>query len=98
MLQWQPEGGEGIPDEGLWTATNNANGGKATVLAHLLPGVLSALRYPMTILPGQDRGVLVAGGSGGVIAINTTTGTARAVISGRQITLLAGQVTVMPRS
>jgi hypothetical protein len=97
MLQWQPEAGEGIADEGLWTATDSADGGTATVLARLLPRVLAALRYPVTILPAQGRGVLVASGWGGVVAVNTTVGPARAVLGGRRITLLAGQVTVLTR-
>jgi hypothetical protein len=94
MLQWQPEEGEGIPDEGLWTATNNPNGGKRTVLAQLLPEVLSVLRYRLTLLPDQSQGVLVASGQGGVIAINTTTGTARTAINGTQVTLLPDEVRV----
>jgi hypothetical protein len=97
MLQWQPEQGAGMPDEGLWTATNYADGGKPTVLAHLLPGVLAVLHGPVTLVPGQRQGVLVASGRGGVIAINATTRPVSTVISGTQATLKPGEVRVTSR-
>jgi hypothetical protein len=37
-MQWQPQQGEDVPDEGLWTRTEVPGGGQPTVLARLLPG------------------------------------------------------------
>jgi hypothetical protein len=94
-LQWQPQWGEGIPDEGLWTATQFPSGGQPTVLAQLLPRVLAVLRYPTTLINGQSSGVLVARSQGGTIAVNTTSARTSARITGSSVTALApGQVTV----
>jgi hypothetical protein len=98
-LQWQPQWGEGIPDEGLWTATQFPGGGEPTVLAHLLPRVLAVLRYPTTLVDGQDPGVLVAKSAGGTIAVNTTSTGANAMVRGTSVTgtsatLAPGQVIV----
>ncbi len=86
-----------MSDEGLWTATYYANGGKPTVLAHLLPKVLEVLRYPVRLVSGQHTGVLVASGQGGAIAINTNTTSAIAVIGGTRTALKPGQVRVISR-
>jgi hypothetical protein len=94
MLQWQPEQGEGISGAGLWTATNNGNGGKPTILANLLPQVLEVLRYPVRLMSGQPIGVLVADGQGGSIAINVNPTSVTAMVSGVRTALEPGQVRV----
>ena len=98
-LQWQPQWGEGIPDEGLWSATQYSSGGQPTLLAHLLPRVLAVLRYPTTLVYGQPPGVLVAKSQGGTIVVNTTSAGANAVVRGTSVTgtsstLAPGQVIV----
>lgn len=93
-LQWQPQVGEGIADEGLWTSTRYPGGGRPTVLAKLLPSVLELLRDPISVVGGQRSGVLVARGGLGTIAINTTTARTAARLGNRQLTLEPGQVRV----
>ena len=93
-LQWQPQEGAGIPDEGLWTATTSSGGGQPTVLARLLPKVLAVLQGATAIVPGQPPGVLVAKGGLGTIAINTTNARASALIGKSRVALRPGQVRV----
>jgi hypothetical protein len=85
-LQWQPQWEEGVPDEGLWTATQSPTGGQPTPLAHVLPRVLAVLQYPTSLIYGQPRGVLVARSQGGTIALNTTSAEAKALITGTSVT------------
>jgi hypothetical protein len=93
-LQWQPQEGAGISDEGLWTATTLPGGGRPTVLARLLPKVLSVLQGAIAIAPGQGSGVLVAKGTRGTIAINTTNAPALALLGKSRVALKPGQVRV----
>jgi hypothetical protein len=93
-LQWQPQEGAGISDEGLWTATTFAGGGRPTVLAQLLPKVLAVLQGATAILPGEPSGVLVAKGRRGTIAINTTDARTSALIDKSHVPLTPGQVRV----
>jgi hypothetical protein len=93
-MQWQPEQGRGVPDEGLWTATDRAGGGRPTLLARLLPGVLGVLRYPLSVVTSPHAGVLVARGRGGTIAVNTTPVSVATVIEGNHVLLRPGQVRV----
>jgi len=97
-LQWQPQDGEGIPDEGLWTSTAFPSGGQPTVLARVLPRVLTVLIQPIALVSGQRSGVLVARGPGGTIAVNTTVATVTALINKRLVTLGPGQVRVTLRA
>ena len=97
-LQWQPQDGEGIPDEGLWTSTGFPSGGQPTILARILPGVLAVLIRPISLVSGQRSGVLVASGPGGTIAVNTTATTATALVNERLVTLGPGQVLVTLRA
>lgn len=94
-MQWQPQQGEGISDEGLWTATETASGGRPTVLAQVLPRVLEVLRRPVTAVPGQPPGVLVVSGASGTIAVNTTAGALSALVDGKRVPLPAGGVRVL---
>jgi hypothetical protein len=93
-MQWQPEQGHGVSDEGLWTATNQASGGRPTALARMLPGVLAILRYPLSVVLSPHAGVLVARGPGGTIAINTSSVPVAIVISRGRVLLGPGQVRV----
>jgi hypothetical protein len=93
-LQWQPQSGEGIGDEGLWTATQYPSGGQPTALAYLLPRVLAVLRYPTRLIPGQPPGVLAARSQGGAIAVNATSARAKALITRTPVALAPGQVIV----
>jgi hypothetical protein len=93
-MQWQPQQGEGFPDEGLWTSTNSPGGGRPTELARLLPRVLAVLRYPTIVVSGQSPGILAARSQGGAIAVNTTTAQATASIRGTVTVLPPGQVSV----
>jgi hypothetical protein len=93
-LQWQPQWGEGVPDEGLWTATQSPSGGQPTALAQLLPPVLAVLRYPTNLIYGQPPGVLAARSQGGTIAVNTTSAGTNALIAGASVALKPGQVIV----
>jgi hypothetical protein len=93
-LQWQPQQGAGMPDEGLWTATSAAQGGQPTVLARLLPRVLAVLRYPTTVVSGQRPGIFVASSRGGTIAINTTTARVSVRVKGTAAALRPGEVSV----
>ena len=83
-----------MPDEGLWTATDQPGGGRPTLLARTLPGVLAVLRYPLSVASPQ-AGVLVASGPGGTIAVNTTPVSVATVIKGIAVRLGPGQVRVM---
>jgi hypothetical protein len=91
-MQWQPQQGEGLPDEGLWTASGSELSGQPTVLAQILPRVLAVLAHQVSIVPGQPFGVLVAKGSGGTIALNTTDSATTAVVGGKPLSLQPGQV------
>jgi hypothetical protein len=93
-MQWQPEQGHGVTDEGLWTATNQAGGGRPTALARALPEVLAILRYPLSGVVSPHAGVLVARGPGGTIAVNTTDVPVAIVISRGRVLLGPGQVRV----
>jgi hypothetical protein len=94
-MQWQPQqGGSSLRDEGLWTATDSPGGGRPTVLAQILPAVLAALRYPVTIVTSQGPGVLVASGRSGTIAINTSAALGNAKVNGTSVPLGPGQVRV----
>lgn len=94
-MQWQPQQGGGIPDEGLWTTTKFSSGGQPTALARILPRVLAVLRDPVTVVPGQwSPGVLVTSGSAGTIAINTTTTSATALVNGTFVWLRPGDVRI----
>jgi len=90
-MQWL---GRSLPDEGLWTATDQSGGGRRTSLARVLPGVLSVLQYPLSGVASPHVGVLVAGGRGGTIAVNTTAVSVATVIKGSPVTLGPGQVLV----
>jgi hypothetical protein len=93
-MQWQPQqGGGSVPDEGLWTSTDNPGGGRPTVLAQILPAVLTVLRHPVTAV-SQRPGVLIASGRGGTIAINTSAASATAKVNGISVSLGPGQVRV----
>jgi hypothetical protein len=94
-MQWQPQqGGGGVHDEGLWTATDSPGGGRPTVLAQILPAVLTVLRHPVTVVASQRPGVLVASGRGGTIAINTNAAPATAKVNGTSVPIGPGQVRV----
>jgi hypothetical protein len=93
-MQWQPQQGAGVPDEGLWTSTGFPGGGRPTVLARLLPRILAVLRRPVAVIGGQRPGLLVASGAGGTIAVNTTSAPATAMVSGTPVSLGPGQVRV----
>jgi len=82
-----------VPDEGLWTSTGNPRGGRPTVLAQILPAVLTVLRHPVTVV-SQRPGVLIASGRGGTIAINTSAASATAKVNGISVSLGPGQVRV----
>ncbi len=97
-LEWQPQQDGELPDEGLWTATQDTGGGQPTVLARLLPAVLAVLRDQVAVVPGQPSGILVARGRAGTIAVNTTARTGTALIGGTSVTLGPGQVRVTPAS
>jgi hypothetical protein len=90
-MQWL---GRSLPDEGLWTATDQSGGGRPTSLARTLPGVLSVLRYPLRVVASPHAGVLVASGRGGTIAVNTTSVSVATMIKGNRVTLGPGQVRV----
>jgi hypothetical protein len=83
-----------VPDEGLWTAIDQPDGGRPTLLARILPRVLSVLRYPLSAVASPRAGVLVAGGRGGTIAVNTTPVSVATVIKGSRVMLRPGQVRV----
>ncbi|HEV2373506.1 MAG TPA: hypothetical protein VGS19_15195 [Streptosporangiaceae bacterium] len=92
-LQWQPEQGDGIPDEGLWTSTQYPGGGQPTVLAQLLPAASRVFRYQVGLIPGQPSGVIAGAGRGGAIAANTTSHPVTARLGGdRTVQLGPGQV------
>lgn len=93
-MQWQPQQQANWPDEGLWTSTLTPSGGQPTVLAKELPAVLRVLgSSTVSVLPDEPHGVLVAAGSGGVIAVNTTTTEATIHLgSGDSVKLPAGGV------
>jgi hypothetical protein len=55
---------------------------------------LSVLRYPLSVVTSPHVGVLVAGGRGGTIAVNTTSVSVATVIKGSPVTLGPGQVRV----
>jgi hypothetical protein len=94
-MQWQPQqGGGSVSDEGLWTGTDRPGGGRPTVLAQILPTVLTVLRYPVTIVASHQSQVLVASGGGGTIAINTSAASATATINGTSVSLGPGQVRI----
>jgi hypothetical protein len=95
-LEWQPQQDGELPDEGLWTATQDSGGGQPTVLARLLPAVLAVLRDRVAVVPDQPSGILVARGRAGAIAVNTTARTGTALIDGTSATLGPGQVRVTP--
>ena len=80
-LQWQPQQQVGW-DEGLWTSTDVPTGGKVTVLGNILPQVVHVLRSPVTILPGQPAGTLVATGALGTITVNLNGGASSVVVTG----------------
>lgn len=90
-MQWL---GKSVPDEGLWTATDQSGGGRPTALARLLPGVLPVLRYPLSAVVSPHAGVLVASGRGGTIAVNTTSVPVATVMNGNPVLLGPGQVRV----
>jgi hypothetical protein len=90
-MQWL---GRSLPDEGLWTATDQSGGGRPTSLARLLPRVLPVLRYPLSAVASPHVGVLVASGRGGTIAVNTTSVSVATVIHGNPVMLGPGQVRV----
>lgn len=95
-MQWQPQqGGGGVSDEGLWTATDSPGGGRPTALAQILPAVLAVLRHSVTIVGNQRPGVLVASGPGGTIALNTGTARTTAKVNETSVSLGPGQVRVI---
>jgi hypothetical protein len=91
-LQWAPQQGEGVPNEALWTSSGSALSGEPTTLAQILPGVLAVLAHQVSIVRGQPFGVLVARGSGGTIAVNTTDSATTALVGGKRLSLQPGQV------
>lgn len=95
-MQWQPQDQpvafKGLlhvwPDEGLWTPTNNPDGGQATDLANTLMKYLPTLRKRLSLVGGQPSGVLVAKTKNGdFIMVNTTSQTAKALIGNNRISL-----------
>jgi hypothetical protein len=97
-MQWQPQQQQDPPwpDEGLWTTTQAAGGGRPTPLSDLLPRALSILRRPTTVVPNQPPGVLVAKGDAGTLIVNTTTHATTARVAGTVITLNPAAVVVRP--
>ncbi len=93
-MQWQPQDQKGWSDIGLWTSTATASGGRATVLAQDLQAALPVLRHGVTISSDEPKGVLVATGPDGTVAVNTNTTNSPARVSGAMVTLQSGQVRV----
>jgi hypothetical protein len=90
-MQWL---GRSVSDEGLWTTIEQPGGGRPTPLAHVLPRVLSVLRYRLSVVASPHGGVLIARGRGGTIAVNTTSVSVATVIKGNPVMLGPGQVLV----
>jgi len=79
-MQWQPQQQTGW-DEGLWTTTLLLGGGLPTYLGTVLPQVLHVLSSPVTIVPGQPAGTLVATGALGTISVNLNGGATTVVVT-----------------
>lgn len=94
-LQWQPEGGADLVDEGLWTSTTQVGGGKPTILASLLAKVLPILQEPLVETAGEPAGVLVASSNAGFVALNTNGVRAVVVVNGARVSLSPGQVLLL---
>ncbi len=90
-MQWEPEEGHNINGAGLWTSTANPGGGQATPLAHLVPFMDAVLAKPVSLVPDQPTGVMVAQGPGGIIALNGSASAQTAQIGTTQIHLNSGQ-------
>jgi hypothetical protein len=82
-LQWQPQQSGGVADEGLWTSTRRAGGGRPTLLATLMRPILTVLSSPVSLVGKEPVGVLVAHSAGGTVAVNGTGSKTHAVIGGR---------------
>jgi hypothetical protein len=95
-MQWQPQEESNWPDEGLWTTTEAAGGGKRTALADDLLRVLPILKQPMTIISRQPRGVLAASEGSHLLLVNTNNASATSHIGRTSIPLGPGAVVVEP--
>jgi hypothetical protein len=80
-MQWNPQVLTNW-DEGLWTTAAYLYGGKSTVLAQELPGVLNVLAAPVTIVAGTPTGTLVATGADGTVTVTYSATTASVVVTG----------------
>lgn len=80
-MQWDPEDLAGW-DEGIWTASESVGGGQSTVLGQELPAVLAVLAAPVTLVPGEPAGTLVATGADGTVTVKVTTSGANVTVSG----------------
>ncbi len=72
-------------DEGLWISPLYPGGGQTTPLARELPAVLAVLASPVTLVPGQPAGTLVATGAGGTVTVTVSATSATVSVNGRQL-------------
>lgn len=86
-MQWQPQEQSNWPDQGLWTSTLNAGGGRPTLLADELQQVLPVLSGQVVLMAGEPAGVLVARTGSHTIAVNTTGAIVHAVVTTGVLTL-----------
>lgn len=80
-MQWDPEDLVGW-DEGIWTASESVGGGQPTVLGQELPAVLAVLAAPVSLVPGEPAGTLVATGADGTVTVKVTSSGASVIVSG----------------
>ena len=86
-MQWQPQEQAGWPDEGLWTSTEIAGGGQATLLADLILQSSPVLSCRLSLQDSEPAGVVVGTGPAGTIAVNTTNNSVTASLGGRNVVL-----------
>jgi hypothetical protein len=78
-MQWNPVD-QPTWDEGVWTSPWLPAGGRATILGQELPGVLAVLAGPVSLVPGEPAGTLVATGPDGTVTV-TVWGSSATVVS-----------------
>ncbi len=67
-MQWDPEQST-TWDEGLWTPADYPGGGQPTPLGQELPGVLSVLAAPVTLVAGTPAGTVEVTGVDGTVTV-----------------------------
>ena len=78
-MQWNPVD-QPTWDEGVWSSPWLPAGGRATILGQELPGVLAVLAGPVSLVPGEPAGTLVATGPDGTVTV-TVSGSSATVVS-----------------